>query len=524
MALVSKFTNKKPAEGAKPTEDLESRASTGFTMANADNATRNAALSGKADPGLSDMVKGFQNPDGTTNLGNAVDARGFSVPFGSPKAIDPSAVDPSFLSRLFSGSFNNGGSVRGFAPGGIIWPEERRNSITSDIFDKADISYPNSANMSYPDSQNQTPTDKNAFSSGTQPSEWSQYTIPESSDRNAPRGFVPTPQYGEMPSESYAPSAPINKPDPWLALTHAGLATMAGQSPFAAVNIGQGALSGIEDYQKQKERAAKESYQQGSLKQQAEHLFDQANQWRNRLNEDSTHNRASESLQQQQLDEMSRRHADEMELKRKQLEMGKLQFNPITGVPTYMSGDNMGDSVLGGAALRPEALEYSKNIGVPVYAPVSKQDAKDSSKMITAAGGGNIAQLNSSIENVQRVIELLPKIDQGMYAKALREGEQVLGKNSPERAAYNELQKLEGNAAISNEISQGISQKLLGFNMVKLGQGLFANPEMDKNAQLSILNKSLKYLQMEKNANEVLQPFAGSSVDTLNKVRTNRQR
>lgn len=503
MALVSKFTNKKPAEGAKPTEDLESRASTGFTMANADSN------------GLGDMVKGFQNPDGTTNLGGAFNAAGDSVPFGAANA-----VDPSFLSRLFSGSFNNGGSVRGFAPGGIIWPEDRRNVGTADVFEGADIG--DNAESISPQLSASDPSlvDTNAFSPGIQPSGLFPQTVSSDGDRSAPQGFAPTPQYGEMSSKSYVPSDPINKPDPWLALTHAGLATMAGQSPFAAVNIGQGALSGIEDYQKQKERAAKESYQQGSLKQQAEKLFDDANEWRNKLFEQSEHNRASESLQQQQLDEMARRHAEEMELKRKQLELGRIQFNPITGVPTYVAGEHIGESVLGGSALNPEALEYSRNIGVPVLAPTSKKDASNSANMIQDSGGKNISQINSSIESIQRIKELLPKIDQGMYAKALREGEQVLGKNSPERAAYNELQKLEGNAAINNEISQGVSSRYMGFNMVKLGQGLFANPEMDKNAQASILDKSLKYLQMEKNANEVLQPFAGSSVSTLNRVKT----
>lgn len=47
---------------------------------------------------------------------------------------------------------------------------------------------------------------------------------------------------------------------PWLGVTEAGLATMGGTSPFAAVNIGRGALAGIQGAQEQRKMGADIGY------------------------------------------------------------------------------------------------------------------------------------------------------------------------------------------------------------------------------------------------------------------------
>lgn len=60
------------------------------------------------------------------------------------------------------------------------------------------------------------------------------------------------------PASSDAPPPPIGgvqpvKADPWEAALTAGLGMMAGTSPHPLVNIGQGGLAGIKDYQQQKQ-------------------------------------------------------------------------------------------------------------------------------------------------------------------------------------------------------------------------------------------------------------------------------
>lgn len=324
------------------------------------------------------------------------------------------------------------------------------------------------------------------------------------------RGFVP-PDSADMPHYDGAGADPINKPDPWLALAHAGFAMAAGQSPHALTNIGQGALAGVEDYQKQKEEAAKESQQQGTLKQQAENLYEQTKEKRAQMFETAQHDQTNETQNQQQLNDLAAYRA-------KQLEQGKVAVG-IDGIPRYTSGPNAGQAVPGAAtSVSKAADEYSQNIGVPLMPFTSKRDQLNSSNQIDAAGK-NVGQVDNSIDSINRIKELLPQIDQGKLAQGFRYGEKALGEGTPERAAFEELQKLEGNAAINNEVSQGVSSRYLGFNMVKLGQNLFASPDMDKTAQENILNKSLKYLEMEKNANEVIQPFEGHSTGTLNRVR-----
>ncbi len=209
---------------------------------------------------------------------------------------------------------------------------------------------------------------------------------------------------------------------------------------------------------------------------------------------------------------------DELELKRQALEQGKIQANPITGELYNTIGPDRGKVIENQDGIVGQTKQYADNIGVSLVPAKGRADMKNSSDMITAAGA-NIAPINDAIVSIKRIQELLPKIDQGLMAKAEREGVKALGEGTPERAAYEEIQKLEGNAALQNEVAQGVKGRALGFNMVKLGQGLFASPEMTKDAQTNILNKALTFAQLGKNANEIVLPFEHYSPGTINGVK-----
>jgi hypothetical protein len=62
-----------------------------------------------------------------------------------------------------------------------------------------------------------------------------------------------------------AKQASAEEKAPWLALMQAGLATMAGTSPYAAVNIGQGMQTGLEAYTKSQADAEKGELQRYKL-------------------------------------------------------------------------------------------------------------------------------------------------------------------------------------------------------------------------------------------------------------------
>lgn len=121
---------------------------------------------------------------------------------------------------------------------------------------------------------------------------------------------------------SYATSQPTVpqyqpvKPSPWEALAAAGFGMMAGTSPQAGVNIGRGALAGIENLEAQKKQTSQENYQQGELglrgkgiDQEAKRLTAQIDQWQSenkvkqgelekqqqQLVETTRHNKADES-------------------------------------------------------------------------------------------------------------------------------------------------------------------------------------------------------------------------------------
>lgn len=517
-------------------ESLASQAGTGFDVANAQNA------------GFGNEVEGFMNPNGTTNISNLTNAAGDSVGAG---ATDMAATGmDGFLSSLgialkrggAAGHYDDGGVIGGLTPSAAgsnpftqnqyaqyqSLPVEKLqelaarlgNSPQGQIVRKA-LQQKQTMSASGSTTQPQAGLSPQGFDDGGNVQDPYTKDLSDMFDAK-PDTAGPTAATPDQGSQGLNPAStrpdftnaqPINKPDPILGLLSTMAAIGAGKSSKFGVNAGQGALQGLNEWQQQKQEAAKESENQGSLQAKAEELFDTAKYHQDQikhegeqLTETSTHNRAEEAIQQAQLKKAQMA-----------LEQGKIATNPITGQLYYTVGPKAGQ-IVPNQEQGSQASTYAQNIGVPLVPYTGREDAKNSADMIRDAGK-NTAQVDNSIESVKRVKELLPKIDQGKLSQAFREGEQVLGVNSPERAAYNELQKLEGNAAINNEVSQGVSTRYLGFNMVKLGQNLFASPEMDKTAQGNILDKSLKYLQMEKNANEAIQPFEGHSTGTLNRVK-----
>lgn len=240
-------------------------------------------------------------------------------------------------------------------------------------------------------------------------------------------------------------------------------------------------------------------------------------EWKREQTRQEAAQKSTEAAQQAtaayQRGELGTRNAA-LAIQRQQLEQGKISTNPVTGQLYYNSGEKMGQAVPN-QENGSNAKLVADSIGVPLVPYTSREDSKQSAKLI-AASGDNIGASNDAIMSIQRIQELLPKIDQGLMARAEREGVKALGEGTPERAAYEEIQKLEGNAALQNEVANGVRGRALGFNMVKLGQGLFASPEMDKDAQAHILGKALFTAQMAKNANEVIQPLEGHSTGTLN--------
>lgn len=278
LQMMASMGKSKP----KNEESLRSRASTGFDMANAE------------DSGLGDMVSGFKNPDGTTNLRNPVNANGDSISLGSP--------DSSGWERLMA---NMGFARGGFADGGMT-DENARKML--DLYDET-TGVP-SANVPVADS--------NPFSSGVQPNGLSPSTIPPVPS-SQPRGLAPQASaYPDVTKVDNSGADPINPVNPWLSLAHAGFAMAAGQSPHAMQNIAAGASVGLQDLQKQKDQAADESVKQSSIKDKAEQLYQEA-----------LHNRATESIQQKTLDETAKYHDRELDLKARQ----KWSIDPNTGMP-----------------------------------------------------------------------------------------------------------------------------------------------------------------------------------------------
>lgn len=245
--------------------------------------------------GLGDMVKGFRNPDGTTNLRDAVNINGDSVPYDSPNMV------PDWRAKLASmfGGFGGGFSRGGFAAGGSPYDDEleKARGIRA-IFDPESNPFDGAPPETIP-TKNPSPQ---GIGLPPAPQEQQTQAVQAAGADAATMAGLSAARYGAAPNstDGITNASPLYEPDPIMALLATGAAIGAGTSPFFGVNAGEGALQGIKVWQDQKKQAAAESERQGNLKLQAEKLFDDANEWRNRLYEDTAYKEQYLDVQNEQ--------------------------------------------------------------------------------------------------------------------------------------------------------------------------------------------------------------------------------
>lgn len=388
-------------------------------------------------------------------------------------------------------ALNRGGEVKGYADGGDTKPS------------LLDV---------YPDDMNDIP-------SPSLPAAPIVDNTPSQGLIKADQSLAPA---ADASSKIFTPTAPINDVNPWLSVLAGVAGAASGKSPYVLQNFAGGLSAGLSDYGSQKKEAAEESYKQGTIEDARDNLAREAEQHKDTI-----------AMQKEQLGETSRYHEGELakqnaalDLQRQQVEQGKVASTP-GGLRYFTSGKNAGQAVPN-QEQGTNAQLFANNIGIPLVIPTGRENIKNSDDAIRDAGNA-IGASNDGITSLQRVKTLLPTIDQGKMAEASRYIQKAVGSGStvedatnqalppgtPERAAYEEMQKLEMNAALQNEVANGVKGRALGINMVNLGQKMFASPEMSKVAQENIIDKALFTAQMAKNANEVIVPFEGHSIGTL---------
>lgn len=118
---------------------------------------------------------------------------------------------------------------------------------------------------------------------------------------------------------------------PWFALMNAGLATMAGTSPFALTNIGKGALAGVDTVRKQQG----EAMGRRQIQMQARRLMQQMQHQRDVLAETRQHHRATETHQgnmlghqRDVLGETRRYHDIQADIARRRAESADIVLRP----------------------------------------------------------------------------------------------------------------------------------------------------------------------------------------------------
>lgn len=203
-----------------------------------------------------------------------------------------------------------------------------------------------------------------------------------SQDQPAPPQFTPQDMQAGFANVTASPSDA--KVSPWEALAAAGFGMMAGTSPQAGVNIGRGALYGVQNLEEQKKQVASQNEQQGELgvrnkqvETEAERLADQVDQWQ----KDNELKGQAAQKQEAQLAETTRHNkADEANMaagrgiQQQQLEIGKWLpvkdmfgnesfFNPTT--KQYAAVPKAGAGTTGGVTPNPSAAAPAFNFNDP---------------------------------------------------------------------------------------------------------------------------------------------------------------
>ena len=139
--------------------------------------------------------------------------------------------------------------------------------------------------------------------------------------QEVPSGQMPPPSVqDQMPAptpSSKASNSEIREPtreevNPWLALAAAGFGMMGGTSPYAGVNIGRGALAGLQNYAQQRQHV-------DSVNQAADKMMEEAKEHRDRLAIDQKNADTNAQYRQDQ----AAYQKGELALRSKQVEHGK---------------------------------------------------------------------------------------------------------------------------------------------------------------------------------------------------------
>ena len=136
------------------------------------------------------------------------------------------------------------------------------------------------------------------------------YSTTISSDENGILQPTSTPDAmptatGIVPTKSdYTAEIPKNhEPNPWLSVAAGVLGTLAGRSRNPLIDIGQGGLIGLQNYNEQQKVADAQNYQEGTFANNAQKLAEEADNTRQQLtreqaaqDESSRHNQAIEQM------------------------------------------------------------------------------------------------------------------------------------------------------------------------------------------------------------------------------------
>lgn len=285
----------------------------------------------------------------------------------------------------------------------------------------------------------------------------------------------------------------------WYPLLAAGLGMMAGTSPYAAVNIGQGGLQGLAAGMQQRQEALKENQAQTELQKMTEDMSIRRQEMQREAARDA-------ATQQYQQGELANRNA-QLGISRQQLEMGKFApvkdvFGNVTAVMNGKTGqitpisslmpqtDNTADIINAAPSSDPQeaAAQILAESGTTPAQVMSRQDITGRNAQLKAYNDSALSA-KKALQELDSLQAQTGKYTPGKVAGTVYGGESAIGMGGDGATSRTEAEKASKNLA--NAFMQAnAGSKGSGIRMVEFDANAVPNPDMTDDARTALVEKN----------------------------------
>jgi hypothetical protein len=347
---------------------------------------------------------------------------------------------------------------------------------------------------------------------------------------------TPPPNAHDMPSSTTANYQMPNDhtANPWLSVAAGVLGTLAGRSRNPLVDIGQGGLIGLNNYDAQQKEAFGQNYQEGSIQQNAQKMMDERNDTQAKLKIEQQQANQTGQYQQGQL----ANQRGELGIRQQELQKpifdkygNPWQMNPQT--KTYERVDATPAGIGAGASgatnnnPRDAAIDILQQEGVPVL-PVAPNDTNAFKAQQAYQQAGQTAQsMLDTINHQKALIGTYTSGPRGAANTSWLPSEAGIKYGSQELAAGNsdDLAKRQEAEKDANTLAMQQSSMLKGarpgVRMIQFSGTTVPNPNMSDKAQATLADEWTDKLNQQVQRGQIASLYSGLHPKNVDAIMNN---